>query len=278
MPHESWFDVDAAIRAHFNWFEGEDMSAVAELAKHINRYAFMEDIMLNGDDSAQCSLAMHLYILQKFRKVAKPGSTFMDAGCGTGYLLLAWNLLAGDGSRAVGLEVDASRVALARKHLEDPTSLALGIELPKATVRRVHHGDALRPDSKALRLTPGSVDAICVGAAARTTKELAPLAELLREGGLLAAPMFSAASVGQPSRSHSHDGSSLTDEGQEELARTRGTDSQEAGPHVPEKHLARFVLFQRATGTLPRLVELPGQPNVEVRFIALSGLSGAPQL
>merc|ERR1712113_417263 len=52
-----------------------------------------------------------------------------------------------------------------------------------------HVGDALNPDVDALGLGPGSVDAINVGLAVKSLQDLAPMVRLLREGGLLAAPI-----------------------------------------------------------------------------------------
>lgn len=189
-PTAEWFDVDMALKGKYAYlFANEDTAAVQSLLKTINRYSFMKEIMLSGKDSTQTALVLQLHVLQRLQaEAARPHAKFLDAGCGTGYLLLAWTLMAGQGSRAVGIDVDRRSVAIAKDHITSP--LALNREMqdkPRGTAE-VYHGDALHPDALALGLEPGSVDAINVGVALESAADLAPLAKLLRISGLMTVP------------------------------------------------------------------------------------------
>ena len=70
---------------------GPDATAAVAAAKEVNRLLFMEDVMQSGRLSSIATPGMHLYILRSLRPAAtgmrRP--TFIDAGCGTGFLLQA---------------------------------------------------------------------------------------------------------------------------------------------------------------------------------------------
>jgi len=148
--------------------------------------------MISGDLGLIGSPATHLYVMRKLAKAASGVThpTFLDAGCGPGYLLMSWVLMAGDGSRAVGIDMNAQAVASAKRHVASPDALdTQATHLPKGATLDAFVGDALKPDAAVLGLSPGSVDAVNVGVAVRDLTALAPLAELLRTGGVMAAPV-----------------------------------------------------------------------------------------
>ncbi|WP_046472392.1 class I SAM-dependent methyltransferase [Allosalinactinospora lopnorensis] len=102
-----------------------------------------------------------------------PGSRVLDAGCGTGRVAV-W--LAGNGHRCVGVDVDASMLAEARR------------EAPQLAWR-----EADLCDVTSLGLEPGFDMVVLAGnvipllAAGTEAKVVAGLAALLRTGGLLVA-------------------------------------------------------------------------------------------
>eukprot|EP00747_Dinoflagellata_sp_TGD_P167444 gnl/TRDRNA2_/TRDRNA2_191875_c0_seq1.p1 gnl/TRDRNA2_/TRDRNA2_191875_c0~~gnl/TRDRNA2_/TRDRNA2_191875_c0_seq1.p1 ORF type:complete len:383 (-),score=62.27 gnl/TRDRNA2_/TRDRNA2_191875_c0_seq1:75-1223(-) len=258
VPAASWFDVDHALKTKSEWFQGQDTSAVQKVAKSINRYLFMSEIALSGDDSTQAGMPLHLYVLQHLRDAsARKGATFLDAGCGTGYLLVAWELLAGTDARALGFDLNPATVKEARHHLAsanavDESALQKLISSsgsgpspkfsPDGTpsfppVGQVTTGNLLSPEKAAdeLGIKPGEVDAINVGAAVGAVSDLLPLARLLRTGGLLLAPVCDAASD-QPA-------------------------------NIPKGRCAElFQIFRKAEDG--SIAVVPGTPKVAGRFVA----------
>jgi len=170
-------------------------------AKAINKWTFMRGIIREGNLGIIGAPGMHLYILRRLLEAAEASAhpTFLDAGCGPGYLLMAWALAAGEGSHAVGIDIDSDVVASARRYLANPAAFDEdAVHLPKDVKMEAHAGDALNPDIHAIGLEPGTVDAINVGLAVRSLDDLAPMARLLRVGGLLATPVCKPAAE-QPS-------------------------------------------------------------------------------
>ena len=155
--------------------------------------------------------------------------------------------MTGPGARAVGLELDATTAEAARRHVASPEAVASSDDATSAReglgrAIAIHAADALAPDARALGLREGGVDAINVGLAVGGTADLAPLARLLRVGGLMAAPLCEAA---QP-------------------------EGVPAG-----KCAARFRILRKADDGA--LAPLPADPGVEVTFIRTGSTgTGAP--
>jgi len=192
-PDVAEFNISAAAKGKFGpWLTGSSADMAISTAKGINKWVFMQDIMSNGNLGLIGAPGMHLYILRRLLEASKESShpTFLDAGCGPGYLLMAWALAAGGGSHAVGIDIDKAVIASAQRYLADPAAFdADAVRLPKDVEMEAHVGDALNPDIDALGLEAGSVDAVNMGLAVRKMEDLAPMVRLLREGGLLAAPI-----------------------------------------------------------------------------------------
>jgi len=193
-PEVAEFDIDAAARGgkFGQWMKGHDGDTAVSVAKSINKFEFLEEIMVNGDLSTIGGPGTHLYVFRRLLGAATgvKGPTFLDAGCGPGYLLMAWVLATGPGSRAVGADIDEAVIAAARRHLHSEHALDASVaKIPDDASMEVHVGDALNPDPKTLGLDPGTVDAINVGLAVNALEDLAPLIKLLRVGGKLLAPI-----------------------------------------------------------------------------------------
>jgi hypothetical protein len=245
VPPVDEFDLDAARMSKWGpWLGGEDGAAAIHAAKGVNKWLFMDDVIRDGRLASTATPGMHLYILRRLRPAVRRGSrrpTFIDAGCGTGYLLPAWVLMAGDGARAIGLELDASTAGSAREHVEHPDAVADSYERPARTSMSVHVSDALAPDGRALGVGPGEVHAINVGLAVETVAALDGLTALLAIGGLLAVPLCEA---------------------------------QQPAAMPADKCAARFrILSKLSDGSLS--VE-PHDPGVPVRFIR--GMPPAPRV
>jgi len=200
IPEVSEFDVELAAKTgkFAPWLTGKDISAVKNVMKSVNRLVFLEESMLTGDLTTSAGPAPHLYILHKLISAAsgRNNATFLDAGCGTGFMLLAWVLLAGEGSRAIGIDVDPDTIESARRHMLNPNVVTpRARHVLRSVSVKVHIGDALDPvgstasANEPLGLTAGSVDAINVGLAVSGLEALTPLAQLLRAGGQLVAPV-----------------------------------------------------------------------------------------
>jgi len=206
QPEPAEFDIDAAAHGKFQpWLKGKFADSAISVAKGINKYSFMDHIMLTGNLDVIGAPGTHLYILRRLLEAAQgsPRPTFVDAGCGPGYLLMAWALAAGEGSRAVGIDVDEAVVASAQRHLTniDEAFDKDAVGLPKDAKMDAFVGDALDPDVRELGLKLGTVDAINVGLAVNfdsAMEDLSPLVKLLRTGGLIAVPVCSPAEE-QPS-------------------------------------------------------------------------------
>lgn len=247
VPDVAEYDIDTAAQGKFKrWLVGDDADAAISVAKSLNRFLFTTELMLSGDLGSMASPGMHLYILRSLRPAAKGvRPTFFDAGCGTGYLLRAWTLLAGEDSRAVGLDVDEAIVAAAQRHLSDPDAVDPKLGVPPRSSADAHVGDGLRPSTKALGLSAGSVDAVNVGAAVRSMRQLSDLGRLLRLGGLLSAPLckpYAEQPVDMPTG---------------ECA-------------------ARFTIFSKSEDG--SLKPLPGDPGVDVKFVVVEDVPHSPNL
>jgi len=205
QPEVAEFDIDAAAQGKFGpWLTGSFADSAIAVAKSINKYSFMDDILLTGNLDIVGAPGTHLYVLRRLLEAAQGSAhpTFVDAGCGPGYLLMAWILAAGEGSRAVGIDVDQMAVASAERHLRNAGAFDTdAVSLPRGAETQVFVGDALNPDGRALGLRPNSVDAINLGLAVEfesAMEDLSPLAQFLRTGGLMAAPVCNPAEE-QPS-------------------------------------------------------------------------------
>lgn len=194
-PEVEEFDIDAAASGSKfkKWLAGDDATKAISATKSINKYAFFGDIMTTGDLTTVGAPGTHLYILTKLlpAAVGVKAPSFLDAGCGVGYLLPAWVLATEGHGRAVGVEVDASTAASAESHLTKPDAYdEQAAEMLKGAEMTVRTGDVFGSDAAKLTgLEPGTVDAINLGAAVQRLEDLAPLVDLLRIGGLLAAPI-----------------------------------------------------------------------------------------
>eukprot|EP00929_Paragymnodinium_shiwhaense_P109174 TRINITY_DN75524_c0_g1_i1.p1 TRINITY_DN75524_c0_g1~~TRINITY_DN75524_c0_g1_i1.p1 ORF type:complete len:387 (+),score=68.78 TRINITY_DN75524_c0_g1_i1:41-1201(+) len=189
-PTADEYDIEAARHSKFGkWLQGPDAESAIEVAKHINRYVFTKEIARTGDFTVMANTPMHLYILRRLRQAADASKhpTFLDMGCGTGYLLRAWTMLAGSHSRAIGLDLDEKMVAEARKNLQDPDAVDPQFPVPADTKATAFVGNALHPPQGLL--VDGLADAINVGVAVESISQLDVLASMLREGGKLAAPI-----------------------------------------------------------------------------------------
>lgn len=212
---------------------GTDAVAAIAAAKSVNRWLFLEDVMRTGKLTSTATPGMHMYILRSLRPAANLRSrpTFVDAGCGTGFLLQAWVQMTGDGAFAVGLDLDTETVSATRKLLQS-TEVTDRAVSPRGVSTAVHVANALDPDAAALGLRPGQVDAINVGLAVGSVDMLRPLAVLLRTGGLMAVPLCQAEQPAKMSRG---------------------------------KCAARFTILSK--GQTGRLTALPDDPGVKVTFI-----------
>lgn len=201
LPEWTEFDIDAASTGKFGPFlkgpDGAwtpDSATSVKVSKGINTLPFLDHIFRQADVTSIGSPGTHLYVISKLLGGASGRSkpTFVDAGCGPGFLLLAWVLGAGDNSRAIGIDLEEDNVMLARRNFISPVNTDVldtkSLRLPENAQIKAYVGDALAPDTGMLGLVPGTVDAINVGVAVRAMADLKPLAGLLRPGGLLLAP------------------------------------------------------------------------------------------
>lgn len=195
-PNVAEFDTVAPAESgkFSQHLQGKGGETAVAAAKHINKFLLMGDIMRTGDIDHIGSPGMLLYILRKLavssaaRELPQP--TFLDAGCGPGFLLLAWSLICGPGSKAIGIDMDAETVQTARQYVASPDA----VDVPSRGVMQgstinVYKGNALQPDATELGLMQGSVDAVNLGFAVRSVSDLQTLATFLVVDGLLLAPM-----------------------------------------------------------------------------------------
>jgi SAM-dependent methyltransferase len=192
-------DVDRARRESkfSSWLQGPDADLAAAAAKRINRPLYLLRLTGNTRDGSTSTLACQLYVLTKAlaslrRKDARdtrPGA-FLDAGCGGGYLLLAW--CQATGGRALGVDSDPQTLAIAERIInEDDMVAGGGCTTPRPNIELLQ-GDALTLEPA---LTE-PLDAINVGLAVDSPTDLAPLARLLRVGGALTAPVAQGSASG----------------------------------------------------------------------------------
>jgi len=170
----------------------EDSRAAIDAAKRVNKWLFMHEVMRTGRLVSMATPGMHLYILRALRPAAVGAQrrpTFVDAGCGTGYLLQAWVLMCGCETRAVGLELDEETATEASRTLADPEAICSSVSWPKGAQTEVHVCNALSPDLDKCGLREGEVDAINCGLAVEGMPVLRRLAKLLRVGGLMTVPL-----------------------------------------------------------------------------------------
>jgi len=204
QSHLSWrpevaeFDIDAAAQGSkfAPWLDTRDGNTRWPMiaAKAVNKYAFMQEIMQEGEERLTTigGPGTHVYVLKQLWQAASDSRqpTFLDAGCGPGVLLLAWTLMTGKGSRAIGIDVDEAVVAAAQKHLADPDAFDTSLVTRYAdSSTEVYLGNALKPDVQKIGVRAGTVDAINVGLSVAGPGELDSLVELLRPGGLMIAPV-----------------------------------------------------------------------------------------
>eukprot|EP00928_Gymnodinium_smaydae_P026286 TRINITY_DN20699_c0_g1_i1.p1 TRINITY_DN20699_c0_g1~~TRINITY_DN20699_c0_g1_i1.p1 ORF type:complete len:333 (-),score=44.16 TRINITY_DN20699_c0_g1_i1:109-1107(-) len=195
-PEVSEFDLDAPAQSgkFASSLVDADGKAAVSLAKHINKFLFLSDIMKTGEIDQVGAPGLHLYAIKKLAIAScshkKPDSpVFIDVGCGPGYLLMAWALACGSGSRAVGFDVNKRVVSNARTNLASADSLDIASKGKTAGASfDVHVGDALRPTPSETLVKPGTAHAINVGVALRSVQD-SPLPALLAEGGMLLAPI-----------------------------------------------------------------------------------------
>jgi SAM-dependent methyltransferase len=193
-PEVIEFDVEAPARKgkFAAYLKGQAAEQAISAAKHINKFLFMGDAMQTGNLNQVGAPGTHLYILKRLAVATaaqgRSQPTFLDAGCGPGYLLLAWTLICGPGSKALGVDLDKGSVERARKYLADPEKVdAASNQQIIGSSTDVFVGDALQPSG--LDLQKGTIDAVNVGLAVRSLADLDPLVELLRIGGLILAPI-----------------------------------------------------------------------------------------
>lgn len=193
VPSVENFDLDAVVTDGWlaAWLGGDDGAAALSAAKTINRWMFMDEVMKSGDGSTSASPGIHLLILKSLLPVTTAGATFIDAGCGTGYLMAAWLMMAGVNSRAIGLELDEKTARDTCRRLAAPDAVGNGQKCPAGARITIKVVDALAPDATALGVEEGSVDAINVGLAVEEPP--AALVKLLRVGGLMTVPLIQAA-------------------------------------------------------------------------------------
>eukprot|EP00927_Polykrikos_kofoidii_P026658 TRINITY_DN23704_c0_g1_i1.p1 TRINITY_DN23704_c0_g1~~TRINITY_DN23704_c0_g1_i1.p1 ORF type:complete len:394 (+),score=40.48 TRINITY_DN23704_c0_g1_i1:67-1182(+) len=238
VPDFAEYDVDAALKGKFGpWLSGEDAEAAVNVAKNINRYVFTSDMVRSGDMSTMASLGMHLYVLRRLRAAAagRDHPTFIDAGCGTGYLLRGWTMLAGEGSRAIGFDLDGKLIESTRKHLDDPNAIDSAFHIPEDTMARAYRANALQPLPASVMedISSDLADAMNIGFAVESTQQLSELAKLLRVGGKIAVPIC------QPPEKQPKD-------------------------ITVDKCAAQFRILSK---TNEALEVVPDDPGVEVRFI-----------
>jgi len=200
-PSLGWFDIDTALEGKFQaQFKERDIHRVVAIAKAINRFLFMREIMESGDDSTQASLGMHLLALTYLQeKLASPeGVAALDIGCGTGWLLEAFALMS-DNSRSniMGIDLD---IEAATKVLADPNVASLATRSPaprvfKGNLLEEHFGVDSATEQRFLQ--PGSFDVVNVGVAIASVHSpiFAKVFGLLRNGGVLTAPICEEADV-----------------------------------------------------------------------------------
>lgn len=195
-PEVAEFDLDAAVAngKFAPYMNGPETRNVVATAKKINKFLFMAEIMRTGSLNSVGAPGTHMYILKTLaaataaKGLSQP--TFLDAGCGYGYLLLAWTQLCGPRSRAVGVDVDGRAISFAKQYLTNPVALETNALRKSLDLRiDVRTGDALHPDASFFGLQKGSVDAVNVGLAVKSLSDLRPLMALLRVNGLLLAPV-----------------------------------------------------------------------------------------
>jgi len=205
-PRAAWFDVDYHLTngPRKEWFVGKDMKAIALIAKQINRFIFLRQVMLYGWEASQASLPMHLLILWLLRHDLAPQHAeggipnrivVLDAGCGTGYLLEAFALMSMSGSRIVGF--DKEGVEEARRNIADQEveGVVNGTVIPKPEVLQ---GDLRARDfgldfPDVQKVLPKEYHVINVGVALPQDYETSPvfqrLVRGLRRGGALTVPV-----------------------------------------------------------------------------------------
>jgi len=239
-PDVAEFDLDApASKGKFaKYLSQPDGQEAITAAKHINKFIFMGDSMQTGDLNHVGGPGTHLYVLQKLavataaKGLTQP--TFLDAGCGPGYLLEAWTVICGPGSRAIGIDIDKDTVQNAKRYLADPNILDASVskEQTAGATTLVQVGDAMKP--KVSSLKAGTVDAVNVGLAVKSLSDLDTLSDFLRPDGLMLAPIC------------------LSDADQPE--------------DVPAgKCQALLKTFKK--GSDGELVRMPGDPDIPCRFV-----------
>jgi len=120
-PSRTWFDAEMNVDKLHEWFDGEDLSLPLMASHLMNRYAFMENMMVTGDDSMQASLATHLLYLHLISPAfTQDGIIILDTGSGNGALLRLMALLGhlkGTDAKCIGFDNDDRNVQNARKLL-----------------------------------------------------------------------------------------------------------------------------------------------------------------
>jgi protein-L-isoaspartate O-methyltransferase len=128
--------------------------------------------------------APHIYgsVVEALELTPNSSLSFLNLGCGTGYLSCIVAQVLGPTSSNVGIEIHSDAVEHCRASIERWRQNAAS---PVATMD-VIHGNALHIDSKSGEGIVG-FDRIYIGASVEKRK-LASLAELLRPGGILVGP------------------------------------------------------------------------------------------
>eukprot|EP00930_Biecheleria_cincta_P078390 TRINITY_DN65834_c0_g1_i1.p1 TRINITY_DN65834_c0_g1~~TRINITY_DN65834_c0_g1_i1.p1 ORF type:complete len:342 (-),score=58.71 TRINITY_DN65834_c0_g1_i1:14-1039(-) len=185
IPEE--FDIDKASTSKM--YEGHLRPEVVEMAKTIDKWEYTKFAWMTGDLFVLSSTPLHLFIMSKLMDFAGKGKTFVDAGCGSGYLLLFWHKLCSNKTapesaacKAIGLEFnsdlaeDARRIA--RTHPQVPRS--------DGSQTEIFTEDILNLSTDALSYMQ-STDVIYVSPAVWALRDLEALARVLRIDGVMLA-------------------------------------------------------------------------------------------
>lgn len=206
-PDPAEFDIDLALEhekfgAHL---KSKDAQEVARVAKSINKWPFLVESWTQGSFRAIAAPQTHLYIMSKLRPWSqKEGSVFLDAGSGTGYLLLFWLKMAQKNANVIGIEQDyhMADMGFMDEVLFEQLKQQPDEDFEKDTPRpySVKRGDLVSSPLHVLRnVQPdNSIDAINVGAAVQNLGQLDIYKDVLKPGGAMIAAICNPAEEQTP--------------------------------------------------------------------------------